>query len=96
MATNDAHLFTPNRRIVGGVVVAERLPSWLRASRRRVPTHALVGQEELFELRIVGGDGLGEFSLVEVAGQAFGERWGLADGLLDYVGEFGGVGCGQH
>jgi hypothetical protein len=55
----------------------------------------LVGEEELFELGILGGDGHGEFGLVEVAGEAFGEWGGLADGFFDYVGEFGWVGGGE-
>jgi len=47
------------------------------------------------ELGILGGDGDGEFGLVEVAGEAFGEWGGLADGFFDDLGEFGWVGGGQ-
>jgi len=56
----------------------------------------LVGEEELFEGGVVGGQGNGEFGLVQVAGQAFGERGSLADGFLDDVGEFSGVRGGEN
>ena len=54
-----------------------------------------MGQEKLFEGGVVVGHLLGEFGLVQVAGQAFGEWRGLADGFFYDVGEFCGVGCSQ-
>lgn len=55
----------------------------------------LLREEELFEDGIVGGNGQGEFRLAEMEGQAFGEWRSLADGFLDHVSEFGGVGSGE-
>ena len=57
-------------------------------------TIALVGEEKLFEGVVGGGHGLGKFGLLEMAGEAFGKWGSLADGFLDDVGEFGGMGGG--
>ena len=48
----------------------------------------------MLEGGVVGGHGDRKIGLVKVAGEAFGEWWSLADGFLDDVGKFGGVGGG--
>ena len=54
-----------------------------------------MGEEELFEGGVFRRDREGEFRLAEMEGKTFGEGRSLADGFLDDVGEFGGVGSGE-
>jgi len=54
-----------------------------------------MGEEELFEIVVMGGHGEGEFGAREVAGEAFGEGWRDADGFLDDISEFGGMRGGK-